>query len=408
MTLFRYIMYIVCLLCIAVFCVISITGNIFTLDELPTRFMVALLGAIITALITLILLRGQFMAEEVKERNVKVFKKKSKLYENYIEKLNQIIEKQPIKIKYFEDIQSEFYSKLVLYLKNKFQKVITGCFAEMASCVEMSINDHFETDKEKTDNFDKLRENIIKIINVLVKDLGLAGKIDIDLLMDTEEKVFLNLFRVTLLQEITNCFSKEQDIIIKKKFYEKYKNDVYIVLTLWGENSHAGDILIGPFVSYSIEDVGLTTREVPLTTKRLQFKIRVYQSNPVAAPYIMKDDKDSNYCFISFENKEMQSEYDDDGIGHIDLSRPLDNDALEDSELDLDMYNDFIPPFSIEDSGYLYSQYHGIYLNVCKAIAKRAYHYYRKAYAVSHEESRSPLPIKELCMEMGRVTYRSK
>ena len=390
------------LVCIVLFCFVAISGKIYSLADLPLNFMSAFLGAIITVGITSILLSGQSNAEEIKERNVKVFEKKSRLYEKYIEKLNQIIEKQPIKIKDFEDIQSAFYSKLVLYLNNKFQEDITDCFADIADCVEASLDDHFETDEDKTKNFDKLRMNLTKIINILVEDLGLAGKINTNLLINTEKKVFLKLFRATLLQEVINCFSKEQDIIIKKIFYGKYENDVYIILTLHGENSYAGEILIGPFVSCGMKDVLLTMGKVHLTTKRLYYRIRAPQFNPVADLYTVKYGNDNEKCFISLENKEMQNEYDE--IGYIDLSRPLDNDAFEDSELDRDMYNDFIPPFSIEDSEYLYSRYHGIYLDVCKAIAKRAYHYFRKAFAVSQEKGRLPLPLKELCMEMGRVT----
>jgi uncharacterized membrane protein len=93
MRLIKYIIPVVCSLCVIIFCTIAIKGKIFTINELPLNFMVAFLGAIVTAVITLTLLKGQSMAEELKERAVKVFEKKSKLYENYIEKLNQIIEK---------------------------------------------------------------------------------------------------------------------------------------------------------------------------------------------------------------------------------------------------------------------------------------------------------------------------
>jgi len=68
---------IICLACIFIFCFIAIAGKIFTLKELPLNFMSAFMGAIVTAVITLILLSGQSSAEESKERNVKVFEKKS-------------------------------------------------------------------------------------------------------------------------------------------------------------------------------------------------------------------------------------------------------------------------------------------------------------------------------------------
>lgn len=45
------------------------------------------IGAIFTAIITVFLLQGQTASEEDKERNVKVFEKKSELFNNFIEEL---------------------------------------------------------------------------------------------------------------------------------------------------------------------------------------------------------------------------------------------------------------------------------------------------------------------------------
>jgi len=66
---------VICLVCIVVFCFVAITGKIYKLDELPLNFMSAFLGAMVTAILTLMLLNRQSTAEEIKERNVKIFKK---------------------------------------------------------------------------------------------------------------------------------------------------------------------------------------------------------------------------------------------------------------------------------------------------------------------------------------------
>jgi len=60
----RYIIAIICFLCIIAFCAVSISGKIFTLDELPLNLMAAFMGAMVTAVITLILLDGQSKAEK--------------------------------------------------------------------------------------------------------------------------------------------------------------------------------------------------------------------------------------------------------------------------------------------------------------------------------------------------------
>jgi len=394
----QYLIVIFCFLCIIAFCAVSISGKIYTLDELPLNFMAALMGAMVTAVITLVLLNGQSTAEEVKKKNVAVYKTKSKLYAHYIKKLNQIIENQPIEIRDFEDVKTEFYSKLTLYLKGKFQKDIAGCIEEVANCLETSITiNYFETTKTKTNNYDKLRKNFIKIINILGKDLGLVGKINIDLMMNSEKTVFLKILSATLLQEVINCFSKETELIIKEGVYNNLEKGPYIILSLQGENSSAGEVLIGPFVNSK-------TKEGSTTLERLHFSIRAPQCNPIAEQYTLKYGNDSGEDLISLISKELQDEYDE--IDYVDLSLPLDDNAFEESELDRTMYNDFISPFSFifEDSGDLYSRYHGIYLDVCKAIATRAYYYFGKTFAISKEENQRPLRLRELCIEMGKVT----
>ena len=395
----KYLVAVICLLFGIVFCAISIYGEIFHLDELPSKFMAAFLGAIITANITYLLLNSQSSAQELKQRNVKIFKKKSLLYEKYIEKLYQIIEKQSININDLKDIESEFYSKIILYLKKKFREKILCCFENITDCVETSINNNLKTDEARTKTFDKLRGNLTKIINLLVEDLGLAGRNDMDLLIETEKRLFPIIIETTLLQEVINCFSKEKELSIKIGAYAKEEDGVYIILVLLGKNSHAGEIYIGPFV---YRDMG----RILMDFERLHLKVEAPQFNPVADLYTIKYGSDKEKCFISLEKKGAEYEYVEKGF--IDLSRPLDDDAFEDSELDRNMYNNFIPPFNIEysskDKDSLYSRYHGIYQDVCKAIAKRAYHYFRKTYAVSQEKGQLSVLLKELCIEMGRVT----
>jgi len=50
----RYLIAVICFLCIITFFVVSISGKIYTLGELPLNFMAAFMGAIVTAVITLV------------------------------------------------------------------------------------------------------------------------------------------------------------------------------------------------------------------------------------------------------------------------------------------------------------------------------------------------------------------
>jgi len=56
------------------------------------NMMTAFLGVFLSALVTLLLLRGQTKAEEVKDRNSQVFKEKLKIYQDFLETLNSVLE----------------------------------------------------------------------------------------------------------------------------------------------------------------------------------------------------------------------------------------------------------------------------------------------------------------------------
>jgi hypothetical protein len=80
------------LLCLVAFCLVATVSQIISVEELPINFIVAFLEAVVTAVITVVLLSGQSAAEEVKERNVKVFEKKSEIFQNYIDTIWKIWE----------------------------------------------------------------------------------------------------------------------------------------------------------------------------------------------------------------------------------------------------------------------------------------------------------------------------
>ena len=83
---------------IIAFCSVAVAFGIFPISAVPISFIGACLGAIISAIITQVLLSGQTEREEIKHRNVKVFEKKSKEFEDYIEILRSILDKQSIDI----------------------------------------------------------------------------------------------------------------------------------------------------------------------------------------------------------------------------------------------------------------------------------------------------------------------
>jgi gas vesicle protein len=198
--------------CLIVFCGVAVYSQVFAVHDLPLNFIGAFLGAVITAVITVVLLIGQSSAEETKEKNVKVFQKKAKIFQKYIRKAWAIWEDQKVTSDEFHELTSGYYRDLMIYLddkkkyKNKFDDknkknnekpsvLIAKCISNIGDCL----------DKTGFDVYEKLRENITTIINVLSDQIGLGGTIDPEIIKGHDEKMFPVIFRNKIQEE----FSRE-------------------------------------------------------------------------------------------------------------------------------------------------------------------------------------------------------
>ncbi len=76
-----------------VFLIVAITFEIIELASLPGQFFGTLLGVVITAIITVLLLQGQTTSEESRERNLLVFEKKQEVFFHFLNQLNAILQK---------------------------------------------------------------------------------------------------------------------------------------------------------------------------------------------------------------------------------------------------------------------------------------------------------------------------
>jgi hypothetical protein len=72
--------------------------DVIAIEILPSQFYGALIGVTITAIITVLLLRGQTANEEECEKSVKVFEKKQEIYHIFLERLQLIIQDGEITI----------------------------------------------------------------------------------------------------------------------------------------------------------------------------------------------------------------------------------------------------------------------------------------------------------------------
>ena len=387
---------VICLVCIVAFCFVAITGGIYELKELPLNFTSAFLGAMVTAILMFMLLTSQSTTEEIKERNVIVFRKKSVIYEDFIKRLYKVLQKQKINGNTYRKINSEFYTKLVLYLKKESQRKITEPLARLAECIRIEMNDgnapyalsssDYLADLNK--NYYKLRDNIFSIINILIHDLGLGGNMDVNMQDELERSMFSYLLSQTLLEEADNLFIKKDSALFNKAFYSKYIDGPFIIIPIKGKRTPGGRIEIGPFSNSNKNE---------LLRKNLIFRLLSPQFNPLAESYASGRESNIEGKYVEFSGI-TESEFDEYDQINLTIFNNSDLEKLEKMGVKKeDIYNDSIYPFGFDDSAY--TLYYRFYVSVCKAIAARAYFYFFTA-----RTAKDGKPIKQLCEEFGEVT----
>jgi hypothetical protein len=166
------------LVCFTAFCVVSIITRIYSVNDLQLNFVGALLGTVITAVVTVLLLSGQSSAEEVKERNVKVFEMKSEAFRNYIALLWRVWEDREVSAKEYRELTAEYYRTLMLFLSQENNEKIGNALSAIGDMLD---------DEDQVESED-LRESVITILNTLSLEISLGGQIDRSIFKQLEEK----------------------------------------------------------------------------------------------------------------------------------------------------------------------------------------------------------------------------
>jgi hypothetical protein len=197
---------------IIVFCIIAVTFKVTPLSELPTNFIGATLGALIGALITLVLLRGQTDVIEKKGKEIRILEIKIKVFQDFINDVWKVWKNQVITIEEFQDLTSYYYQNMMIYLEDETRlKTIGDALTAMGGKI----------DKTSYEDAKKLRENIVKIINALSKEIDLGGKIDEKIMDKHDEIVFPVFFRKRLLDKLNEALkTKSNDSNFKDGKYE--------------------------------------------------------------------------------------------------------------------------------------------------------------------------------------------
>ncbi|HOI26174.1 MAG TPA: hypothetical protein PLN63_01415 [Paludibacteraceae bacterium] len=167
-----------------VFVVAMVIFRICNVGDLPAQFTGALLGSVITCIITLLLLQGQSSSEELKKRNMTIFEKKQEVYHNFLEKLQQIVQDGEISInckdengkidKTVDELKDLIFQIGYLQLHTS-KDTIESVLSELA-CMIQSLNDFNaidEADKQKhlAEFYLSFSNSLFIIVSILKKDL---------------------------------------------------------------------------------------------------------------------------------------------------------------------------------------------------------------------------------------------
>jgi hypothetical protein len=231
----KYLIPILSFLGLIVFCSVAVLFKVFSLEDLPASFIGAALGAIITGVVTTILLKAQSQAEEIKERNAKVFEQKSVIFQEYINQVWKVWEDQKITAKEFQKLTANYYSKLMIYLKDNSIENIKRSLLLIGNCI----------DKETLDDYLLLRNNVIAIINTLCNEINLGGKIDINKVEELDRKMFPVIFQKTLIKEFRKKIIGDGDLFYKPQLKRAYNNSQWLFFKF--KKYPDCKIVIGPF-----------------------------------------------------------------------------------------------------------------------------------------------------------------
>jgi len=158
---------------ILIFLGVAVAARIYPGLEVPAQFTGALLGAMVTASITMLLLHGQSQAEEAKERNVKVFEEKTSRYNAFLAELWNVWEDRQVTLEELNRLTTLVLRDIIIYTHEKQTKGILKALDQIAGFAGKNV-----TNKEDQA---LIQGSIYDIINILSEEINLGGTLSGDI-----------------------------------------------------------------------------------------------------------------------------------------------------------------------------------------------------------------------------------
>jgi hypothetical protein len=193
---------------VLLFLAVTVATRLYKIEDLPLQTVGALLGSVVTALITYYLLIGQSKSEEEKEKNVSVFQTKSEKYEIFINYIWEIWNDRTITTLEFTELIKSFSKNVLLYAKEETISSILDNLDFISTKI---------TEKE-IDNSHEILKEIFKIINKLAEDLGVNPT---PITEDTIDK--LNKIESEMIPVVEEMKRKDSQEVFKNNYFNGVK-----------------------------------------------------------------------------------------------------------------------------------------------------------------------------------------
>lgn len=155
---------------IALACFFAIYLRLFTQKELWGQMFAAILGVVITAIITMFLLRGQSVNEVESERATKIFEEKLRIYQDYLRFLCDAIKDH--KLSEEEKISLKFQTSYVaMHCESKYIETVSNAIKKLIdSCCSDTEGENLNQ-QTKSNSPDSLLDSLFCIVEAFRKDL---------------------------------------------------------------------------------------------------------------------------------------------------------------------------------------------------------------------------------------------
>ena len=98
--------------------------GIWGIPELWSQIFAACTGAIVVAVVTMVLMHGQRATEEAKEKSIKIYESKVAVYSRFVAKMYKLLDDDQVLCDDFLALRTEIFSTLIFYLDDSHLRLM--------------------------------------------------------------------------------------------------------------------------------------------------------------------------------------------------------------------------------------------------------------------------------------------